>query len=120
MTAILTPSTTRATFAIGDERSARRVVDLLNESFFEGQAAIAAFARRDGRWDVTLHFADPPDQDSVRDLVGLAADDAAVKSIVFDTVEAKDWVAESLEGLAPVFAGRFIVHGQHDRLKVPP
>ncbi|MEH2471215.1 ribosomal protein L11 methyltransferase [Nitrobacteraceae bacterium AZCC 2161] len=120
MTAILTPSTTRATFAIGDERSARRVVDLLNESFFEGQAAIAAFERPDGRWDVTLHFADPPDQDSVRDLVGLAADDAAVKSIVFDTVEAKDWVAESLEGLAPVFAGRFIVHGQHDRLKVPP
>ena len=31
----------RASFAIGDEGAAKRVVDLLTESFFEGQAAIA-------------------------------------------------------------------------------
>ena len=116
----ITPSTRRANFAIGDEQTARRVVDLLTESFFEGQAAIAAFARSEGRWDVTVHFADPPDEDSVRDLVGLAAGDAVVQSLVFDTVEAKDWVKQSLEGLAPVAAGRFVVHGQHDRAKVPP
>ena len=116
----LTPATHRTSFAIGDEATARRVVDVLNESFFEGQAAIAAFARSDGRWDVTMHFADPPDEDSIRNLVGLAAGDAAVQSIVFDTVEARDWVKESLEGLAPVDAGRFVVHGQHDRAKVPP
>jgi ribosomal protein L11 methyltransferase len=35
-------------------------------------------------------------------------------------VEAKDWVKATLEELAPVRAGRFIVHGQHDRSKVPP
>jgi ribosomal protein L11 methyltransferase len=116
----ITPATRRANFAIGDEQTARRVVDVLTESFFEGQAAIAAFARSDGRWDVTVHFADPPDEDSVRDLVGLAAGDAVVRSLVFDTVEAKDWVKQSLEGLAPVAAGRFVVHGQHDRAKVPP
>ena len=116
----ITPATRRASFAIGDEQTARRVVDVLTESFFEGQAAIAAFARSDGRWDVTVHFADPPDEDSVRDLVGLAAGDAVVRSLVFDTVEAKDWVKQSLEGLAPVAAGRFVVHGQHDRAKVPP
>ena len=40
--------------------------------------------------------------------------------IAFDTVEAKDWVKASLEGLAPVRAGRFVVHGQHDRARVPP
>jgi ribosomal protein L11 methyltransferase len=116
----ITPSTRRANFAIGDEQAARRVVDRLNESFFEGQAAIAAFARSDGRWDVTVHFADPPDEDSIRGLVGLAAGDAAVESIVFDTVEAKDWVKTTLEELIPVHAGRFVVHGHHDRAKVPP
>jgi ribosomal protein L11 methyltransferase len=116
----ITPSTRRASFAIGDEQAARRVVDLLNESFFEGQAAIAAFARSDGRWDVTVHFADPPDEDSIRGLVGLAAGDAVVESIVFDTVEAKDWVKTTLEELVPVYAGRFVVHGHHDRAKVPP
>ncbi|MFP1633523.1 50S ribosomal protein L11 methyltransferase [Zhengella sp. ZM62] len=29
-----------------------------------------------------------------------------------------DWVSKSLEGLAPVRAGRFLVHGRHDRNKV--
>jgi ribosomal protein L11 methyltransferase len=116
----VTPSTRRANLAIGDEPTARRIVDLLTESFFEGQAAIAAFARSDGRWDVTVHFTDPPDEDSIRGLVALAAGDTVVQSLVFDTVDAKDWVRESLEGLAPVTAGRFVVHGRHDRERVPP
>src|SRR3984885_14652304 len=115
----LTPSTRRATFAIGDEKIAKRVVDLLTESFFEGQAAIAAFERPDGLWDITVHFADPPDQASIRDLVGLAAGDKVAQNIGFDTVEAKDWVKARLEDLVPVPAGRFVVHGQHDRERVP-
>jgi ribosomal protein L11 methyltransferase len=119
MTATITPATARALFAIGDEPSAKRVVDLLNESFEEGQAAIAAFERPDGRWDISVHFAEPPFEDGIRGLVGLAAGDEVAASNVFDTVEAKDWVRESLAGLAPVRAGRFIVHGAHDRAKVP-
>jgi ribosomal protein L11 methyltransferase len=120
MTAIITPATTRALFAIGSEAAAKRVVDLLNESFDDGQAAIAAFERPDGRWDISVHFAEPPNEDAIRDLVALAADADVARAIVFDTVDAKDWVAESLQGLAPVRAGRFIVHGQHDRDRVPP
>ena len=94
-------STHRASFAIGDEQAARRVVDLLTEVFFEGQAAIAAFERPDGRWDVTVHFADPPDQALVRELVTSAAGADIAKAIDFDTVEAKDWVKASLEDLVP-------------------
>lgn len=115
----MTPQgTSRATFAVGDEFSAKRIVDLLTESFEEGEAAIAAFENPQGRWDVTVHFADPPDEASIRNLVSLASDDTVAGSIVFDTIEAKDWVKESLEGLVPVRAGRFIVHGSHDRDKV--
>jgi ribosomal protein L11 methyltransferase len=120
MSSTLTPSTSRATFAIGDEPTAKRVVDLLNESFFEGQAAIAAFEGPSGRWDITVHFAEAPDQGSIRELVRLAAGDEVAQDIGFDTVEAKDWVRATLEELVPVRAGRFIVHGQHDRSKVPP
>ena len=115
-----TPSTHRASFAIGAEHNAKRVVDLLTEVFFEGQAAIAAFERPDTRWDVTVHFADPPDQALVRELVTNAAGGDAAQTIAFDTVEAKDWVKASLEDLVPVPAGRFIVHGQHDRDRVAP
>ncbi|QWG14474.1 50S ribosomal protein L11 methyltransferase [Bradyrhizobium sediminis] len=115
----LTPATTRASFAIGSEQTAKRVVDLLTESFFEGQAAIAAFEGAGGRWDITVHFAEPPDQASIRELVRLAAGDEVAGDIAFDTVEAKDWVKATLEELVPVRAGRFIVHGHHDRAKVP-
>jgi ribosomal protein L11 methyltransferase len=57
-----TGPTHRVSFAIGDEHAARDVVDALTEFFFEGQAAIAAFEAPDGRWDVTVHFAEQPDQ----------------------------------------------------------
>jgi len=120
MTSTITPHTSRATFAIGSELTARRVVDLLTESFFEGQAAIAAFERSDGRWDVTMHFAEAPDRASVRELVGIAAGGDIAQAITFDTVEAKDWVKATLEELVPVQAGRFMVHGQHDRSRISP
>ena len=115
-----TAPTYRVSFAIGDEQTAKGVVDALTEIFFEGQAAIAAFERPDGRWDVTVHFADPPDQPLVREIVANAAGQEAAEGIAFDTVEAKDWVKASLEDLVPVPAGRFVVHGQHDRPRIPP
>ena len=115
-----TPETSRASFPAGSETEAKHIVDRLNESFDDGQAAVAAFEDPDGRWAVTLHFADPPDQAAIRDLVALAADDQAAAAMQFDTVEARDWVRASLDALAPVHAGRFIVHGEHDRAKIPP
>src|SRR5476649_868496 len=120
MTSTITPSTHRASFPIGSEQTAKRVVDLLTESFFEGQASIAAFEGPGGRWDITVHFAEAPDQASIRELVGLAAGDEVAQDIAFDTVEARDWVKATLEELVPVCAGRFIVHGAHDREHVPP
>src|ERR1700692_3532664 len=119
MTSTLTPSTHRASFAIGSEQTAKRVVDLLTESFFEDQAAISAFEGPNGRWGIILHFAEAPDQTSIRELVGLAVGDDAAHDIAFDTVEARDWVKATLEDLVPVPAGRFIVHGSHDRARVP-
>ena len=113
-------STHRASFAIGDEHAAKGVVDVLTEVFFEGQAAITAFERPDGRWAVTMHFADPPDQSLVRELVTNATNEEIAGGIAFDTVEAKDWVKASLEDLVPVPAGRFVVHGKHDRSRVAP
>jgi ribosomal protein L11 methyltransferase len=120
MDSTLTTATRRAGFAIGDERTAKRVVDLLTESFFEGQAVIAAFEGPGGRWDITMHFAEVPDQGSIRELVALAAGDEIARNITFDTVEAKDWVKATLDELVPVRAGRFVVHGRHDRAKIPP
>ena len=116
----MTPSTHRASVTLPDEATAKRVVYALSEAFFEDQAAYAAFERPDGRWGVTVHFAEPPEQNLLRELVGQATRQDVASTIVFDTIEAKDWVKASLEDLVPVAAGRFIVHGQHDRHRIPP
>jgi ribosomal protein L11 methyltransferase len=117
---MLPKPTHRASLVLADEQTARRLVDALTEIFFEGETALAAFERPDGRWEVTAHFADAPDQALIGELVANAAGEDIAKSIAFDTVEAKDWVKASLEDLVPVPAGRFVVHGQHDRARVPP
>jgi ribosomal protein L11 methyltransferase len=100
-----------------DEITARRLADVLAESFEETATAVAAFEGVDGRWNVEVHFEEAPDEAAVRALIRQAAGDVA---LVFETVAAKDWVAASLAGLKPVTAGRFTVHGEHDRTRVAP
>ena len=119
MSTVPTSVSHRAGFTLPDEQAARRTLDALTEIFFEGDAAVAAFERPDGRWDVMMHFAQAPDQALVRQLVADAASEDAACAISFDTVEPRDWVKASLEDLVPVPAGRFVVHGAHDRARVP-
>ena len=109
---------TRAVLALADERSARRIADILSEALDATEAAVAAFENADGGWDITMHFGDAPDEAAVRALVALASDEATAAKVRFEAVEAKDWVKASLEGLQPVEAGRFVVHGSHDRHRV--
>ncbi len=119
MTPAVPPPSTSATFTAGDEPRARRIVDVLEESLDPGEVAVAAFEGPSGVWEIALHFPSPPDEAALRHLVALAAGDDAAAALVFQTVAARDWVQASLEGLVPVSAGRFMVHGRHDRARVP-
>jgi ribosomal protein L11 methyltransferase len=109
---------TRAVLALADERSARRLADILSETFDNSETAVAAFESADGGWAIAIHFGEPPDEAVVRHLIALASDEATAAGVRFEAVEAKDWVKASLEGLQPVEAGRFVVHGSHDRHRV--
>jgi ribosomal protein L11 methyltransferase len=115
---MISAATHRASLVLADEQAARRAVDVLTEVLFEADAALAAFERGDGRWDVTVHFAQAPHETLVRELIANAV--GADAAIVFDTVAPTDWVKASLDDLGPVPAGRFVVHGAHDRARVPP
>jgi ribosomal protein L11 methyltransferase len=113
------PATHRASMTLTNEAAAKQVVDALTEVLFEAEAAISAFERPDGRWDVAVDFADAPDQGLLRDVVAKTAGEPIANTVSFDTVEAKDWVKASLDHLVPVPAGRFVVFGGHDRARVP-
>ena len=112
------PPDTSLVRLVCDEITAKRLSDLLSESFEDTAAAVAAFEVTDGQWNVEVHFKEPPDEAAVRSLVRDAAGNDL--ELVFETVAAKDWVAASLAGLKPVTAGRFTVHGEHDRQNVAP
>src|SRR4029077_14343366 len=84
-----------------DERTARRVAYLASESFDSSATAVAAFVGTDRRWTIEIHFAQPPDEATVRDLIAQAAGGEAAGRLVFATVEARDWVAASLADLKP-------------------
>ena len=102
-----------------DWAAAQAVGDALAESFDAAEVAASSVEEADGRWSLAVHFRDRPNETAVRALVALAAGAAAANALTFEPLPAQDWVRTSLEGLAPVEAGRFVVHGPHDRDRVP-
>jgi ribosomal protein L11 methyltransferase len=102
-----------------DEKPARRFTDLAAESFAGDDVAVSRVDAGAGRWRVTIYFHAAPEEKAVRALVAATAGTAAAAALRFERVAVKDWVAESLAGLKPVAAGRFIVHGAHDRARIP-
>jgi ribosomal protein L11 methyltransferase len=104
---------------VTDADTARRLSDGLMEMLDTGETAVATFEEA-GAWAVEIHFERPPDRDAVRTLLRDIAGDAASERVAFTTVATRDWVAYSLAGLAPVPAGRFVIHGAHDRDRIPP
>ena len=121
------------------EQTARRLADAFGEAFAAGDAAVSLdvaghvaashvsaspvsashVAANPGRWRVTVYFHAAPDEHRVRELAALAGGAEAAQALCFARVAQTDWVAESLAGLKPVQAGRFVVHGAHDRARIP-
>lgn len=104
---------------VTDEQTARALAGALDETLDPDDTAAAAFEGEDRTWQMAVYFRVAPDEAAVRTLVRLAAGEDAARALIFEPLAEKDWVAESLAGLAPVRAGRFVVHGSHDRARVP-
>ena len=65
-------------------------------------------------WQVAVYFEQEPDAAERAALARLAG----AQRFAIKPLPETNWVAKSLEGLAPVRAGRFLIHGRHDRDKV--
>jgi ribosomal protein L11 methyltransferase len=94
-------------------------MDTLGEALDNDETAVGLIEQPDGRWAVEIHLAHAPDEAGLRALVSEIAGEAAAAALSFSTVAARDWVKQSLAGLKPVVAGRFVVHGAHDRARIP-
>jgi ribosomal protein L11 methyltransferase len=107
-------------YVTATEKDAARILDILSEVFGEEDFAIGTTEVDEKRdlWEASVYtMADEEDDVRLRMTEGLshAYPDATIQKEVIPDV---DWIARSLEGLKPVRAGRFLVHGSHDRGKV--
>ena len=100
--------------------SAQAVADQIAERLALSDVAVGLTDIGGRRWRVEIHFGDAAEKDAVREAVFAAAGAEAAAELKFGAVDAADWVRQSLAGLQPVAAGRFVVHGAHDRARVPP
>lgn len=117
-------------------------------SWFEPAAAAASGVQTAQGWQVSIHVADAPaarriasaieaareiiqeiiqetnrethPQEPIREPAREAAVGEALAPAVVEPVAERDWVSESQRYLSPVTAGRFFVHGRHDRARRRP
>ena len=106
-----------------DEARARAAADLVVEMFDPAETAAAAFEDESSPaqpkpWMLEVFFGHEPDRAFIARLLEPAIGAEAVADLRFDRVAERDWVASALEGLHAVRAGRFLVHGSHDRSRV--
>ncbi len=95
------------------ENEAIAMMTALSADPLLGERTVDASEIAPGRWEVIVYFEAAPDAAERAALLRLGA------FAIADLPDA-DWVARSLKGLKPVRAGRFLVHGRHDRDKLRP
>ena len=103
-------------YLIAPRAEAALAYDILEAAFEEDgwPLAITEVDEVAGLQGVEIYVDDAPEPIAarMRVLLGEAGIPAELK---FEALPDIDWVAKSLEGLKPVRAGRFVVHGAHDR-----
>src|SRR5436190_20148882 len=115
----LTPDTPIATF-ITDEQSARRIAASFSDALAADEVATSLADLGQGQWRVTFYFDGAIGEATARALAIAAVGAEKGRALRCNRIAGKDWVADSLRELRPIAAGRFVVHGGHDRGCVPP
>ncbi|MCO5730278.1 50S ribosomal protein L11 methyltransferase [Rhizobium sp. SSA_523] len=101
------------------ERQAEDILDRLSLAFGEEDYAIGTTEvdEKADRWEASVYMLFD-EEDEVLQRFSQAIHDAYPDlTIEREALPEIDWIAKSLEGLKPVRAGQFLVHGSHDRDK---
>jgi len=87
------------------------------EKLHPAALGIDAIDETDNLWSVSVYFDQTPAASDINILADLAAEALGIAPLTWslEDVPDVDWVKTSLAALKPVEAGRFFVHGAHDR-----
>jgi ribosomal protein L11 methyltransferase len=97
-----------------DRNTARTIAAVLEESVTRPPLAVSVFEAPPNGWTIDAYYEDEITPAEFTDIIG---DNAPANDVVpqIEAVPDENWVAISQAGLPPVAAGRFLVHGSHDR-----
>ncbi len=97
-----------------DEETARRIADIIVETFDPAETAASAFEAvtntkdwKEVPWIVEVYFGHPPDEENIRALVECAAGPEAAAAATFAQIDQKDWVGRLARRSGPG-AGRTV------------
>jgi ribosomal protein L11 methyltransferase len=104
----------RARIALDDISAARTITGILEESISHPPLAVSLFEIPGNGWMVDAYYEDMPDRATIAEVIEGALTGSS-RALTLEDVPDENWVAVSQAGLPPVAAGRFLVHGSHDR-----
>jgi ribosomal protein L11 methyltransferase len=81
--------------------------------------AVMLFECGEYRVEVSAYYTEEPDREGLIELIEGAVSKEDLAGLRIELLPDKNWVAEAERLRCPVRAGRFLVHGAHDRGKVP-
>ncbi|WP_421578047.1 50S ribosomal protein L11 methyltransferase [Shinella sp. M31] len=99
------------------EKRADIALSLMTDAFEEEGYAIATMEidEKNDIWEASVYMFRVDEDEIAERFAALLAEDFPDAEIKREELPDIDWIAKSLEGLKPVRAGRFVVHGSHDR-----
>lgn len=99
------------------ERRADIALSLMTDAFEEEGYAIATMEidEKNDIWEASVYMFREDEAEVRERFAALLATEFPGEQIHREELPDVDWIAKSLEGLKPVRAGRFVVHGSHDR-----
>lgn len=99
----------RARIFVNDVGAARSIAGLIEESVTHPPLAVSLFEAPGNGWIIDAYYEDAIEPATITGIIGADA------RVAIEAVPDENWVAVSQAGLPPVAAGRFLVHGSHDR-----
>jgi len=97
---------------------ARALAGALENVIVPQPDAVTLFEDGARAWHVEAYFASPPDVAALGALLASTVG-RTIPPLELEEVPDLNWVAISQAALPPVGAGRFVVHGSHDRGRIP-
>lgn len=96
-------------------KAAERIALALDEAEETAPLTVALFDLGGARVESSIYLPASLPPDFVLDLIGRAANGEELASLRVETLEEQDWVTLSQQQRGSVRAGRFIIHGSHER-----